>query len=106
MEFENIVMNIIIYAGEAKAYAYEALQKTKEGSYEEIEALIEKSNEAVGKAHSMQTSLLQQEASGNKLGFSILLVHAQDHLMTAISEKNLINEIIELRKVVNTLINK
>ncbi|MGL4665686.1 MAG: PTS lactose/cellobiose transporter subunit IIA, partial [Clostridium butyricum] len=35
---------------------------------------------------------------------SILFVHAQDHLMTAISEKNLIEQIIELRKVVNTLI--
>ena len=35
---------------------------------------------------------------------SLLFVHAQDHLMTAISEKTLIEQIMDLRKVVNTLI--
>ena len=35
---------------------------------------------------------------------SVLFVHAQDHLMTAITEKNLIEQIIELRKIVNTLV--
>jgi PTS system cellobiose-specific IIA component len=50
--------------------------------------------------------MLQKEAAGEKVDFSILFVHAQDHLMTAISEKNIIEQIIELRKVVNMLINK
>jgi PTS system cellobiose-specific IIA component len=50
--------------------------------------------------------MLQEEASGNPLKVSILFVHSQDHLMTTISEKNMILEIIELRKVVNSIINK
>ena len=48
--------------------------------------------------------MIQKEASGEKIELSLLFVHAQDHLMTAISEKTLIEQIIELRKVVNTLI--
>lgn len=106
MDIENIVMNIIINSGEARAFAYEALKKVKEGDYEGAKASMESANEAIGKAHDIQTELLQKEAGGDKTEISMLFVHAQDHLMTSISEKNLINEIIDLRKVVNTLMEK
>lgn len=106
MDIEQIVMDIIIYSGEAKGYLYEALNNAKKGKYDEIDALIEKANEAIGKAHDIQTNMLQKEASGEPLTVSILFVHLQDHLMTTISEKNLILEIIELRKTMNPLLNK
>lgn len=98
MNDEMIVMNIIINAGEAKGYMYEALSKAKEGNFDEVDSLIEKAEEALGKAHDIQTSLLTREASGDNIKVSILFVHAQDHLMTCMSEKNLITEIIEFRK--------
>lgn len=98
MNEELIVMDIIISAGEAKGYAYEALSKAKEGKFEEVDALLEKAEEALGKAHDIQTSLLTREANGEKINVSILFVHSQDHLMTCMSEKNLIKEIIEMRK--------
>lgn len=106
MDTEQIVMNIIIYSGDARGYLYEALSKAKAGEYDEIGGLIEKANEAIGKAHDIQTSLLQQEAEGKQLKVSILFVHSQDHLMTTISEKNLILEMIELTKKVNSVINQ
>lgn len=106
MDTEQIVMNIIIYCGDAKSYLYEALNSSKEGKYDEIDGLIEKANEAIGKAHDIQTKLLQEEAEGKALKVTILFVHAQDHLMTTISEKNLILEIIELTKTVNSLLKK
>ncbi|MHC1682131.1 MAG: PTS lactose/cellobiose transporter subunit IIA [Clostridiaceae bacterium] len=98
MNEEMIVMDIIINAGEAKGYAYEALSKAKEGKFDEVDALFEKVDEALGRAHDIQTSLLTREANGEKINVSILFVHSQDHLMTCMSEKNLIKEIIELRK--------
>lgn len=103
-ELEMVVMNLIINAGDAKASAYEALEKVNEGKYEEANELMEKADEALEVAHNAQTSLLQKEAAGEKTEIGILFVHAQDHLMTAISEKNLIGQIIELRKIVNTLV--
>ena len=106
MDIEQIVMNIIIYSGDARSYLYEALRNVKKGNYERIDELIDNANEAIGKAHDIQTELLQQEAEGKPLNVSILFVHSQDHLMTTISEKNMILEIIELRKVVNSLLNK
>lgn len=98
MNDELIVMDIIISAGEAKGYAYEALSKAKEGKFDEVDDLFEKAEEALGKAHDIQTSLLTKEASGDKINVSILFVHAQDHLMTCMSEKNLIKEIVEMRR--------
>ncbi|MDD3223380.1 MAG: PTS lactose/cellobiose transporter subunit IIA [Clostridium sp.] len=106
MDVEQIVMNIIIYSGEARSYFYEALSAAKKGKYDEIDPLIEKANDSIGKAHDIQTQMLQQEAEGKPLKVSILFVHSQDHLMTTISEKNMILEIIELTKTVNSLMNK
>ena len=103
-QLEMAIMNIIINAGDCKNHAYIALSMVNEGKYEEADKEIELANEALGKAHDAQTEMLQKEAAGEKVDFSILFVHAQDHLMTAISEKNLIEQIIELRKVVNTLL--
>lgn len=105
-ELEMVIMNIIINSGDAKGYSYEALSAVNEGNYEEAEKLIEKANEALEVAHNAQTDLLQKEAAGEKTEVSVLFVHAQDHLMTTITEKNLIEQIMELRKIVNGLINK
>lgn len=104
MDMQQIVMEIIIQSGEARAYAHEALRKAYDGEFEEADKLIAQANDAIEKAHNVQTSMLQKEASGEKLEFSILFVHSQDHLMTAISEKNLILEIIELRKMLDPVL--
>ena len=98
MNEEMIVMDIIINAGEAKGYIYEALAKAKDGKFDEVDILMEKAEEALGKAHDIQTSLLSKEANGENIKVSILFVHSQDHLMTCMSEKNLVKEIIEIRK--------
>ena len=103
-ELEQVIMNIIINSGDAKGYSYEALNAVNEGNYEEADQLIEKANEALEVAHNAQTDLLQKEAAGEKTEVSVLLVHAQDHLMTTITEKNLIEQIMELRKIVNKLV--
>ena len=103
-EFEMAIMNIIINAGDCKNHCYMALGMVNEGKYDEAEEEIKLANDALAKAHDSQTAMIQKEASGDKIELSLLFVHAQDHLMTAISEKNLIEQIMELRKVVNTLI--
>ena len=105
-EMEMAIMNIIINAGDCKNHAYMALNCVNEGNYEEADAEMELANEALSKAHNGQTTFLNKEANGEKIDMSVLFVHAQDHLMTAISEKSLIEQIIELRKVVNGLSEK
>ncbi|WP_297421944.1 PTS lactose/cellobiose transporter subunit IIA [Clostridium sp.] len=103
-QLEMAIMNIIINAGDCKNHAYMALGMVNEGKYEEADKEMDLANEALAKAHDAQTEMLQKEAAGEKIELSVLFVHAQDHLMTAISEKTLIAHILELRKVVNTLL--
>ena len=103
-QLEMAIMNIIINAGDCKNHSYMALSLVNEGKYEDADKEIELANDALAKAHDSQTEMIQKEASGDKIELSLLFVHAQDHLMTAISEKTLIEQIIGLRKVVNTLL--
>lgn len=103
-ELEIAIMNIIINAGDCKNHAYMALNYVNEGKYDEADQELQLANDALAKAHDGQTMFLHKEANGEKVDMSVLFVHAQDHLMTAITEKNLIEQIIELRKVINTLI--
>ena len=102
-QLEMSIMNIIINAGDCKNHCYMALDMVNEGKYEDAEKEMGLANDALAKAHDSQTEMIQKEASGEKIELSLLFIHAQDHLMTAISEKTLIEQIIELRKVVNTL---
>ncbi|MDV4148984.1 PTS lactose/cellobiose transporter subunit IIA [Enterococcus faecalis] len=47
-------------------------------------------------AHHAQTALLTQEASGDPVALSLLMVHGQNHLFTAITFKDMANEIIDI----------
>jgi len=75
---------IITDAGDASAKFLEALKATQECDFEKSAALIEEGRESLVKAHQKQTVMLQQEASGEETEMSLIMVHAQDHLMNAI----------------------
>ena len=95
---EMISFGIIAHAGDARSYAFGALAAAKAGNFEEAEALLKQSNDAAVEAHHMQTELLVNEANGNKTPVDVLLVHAQDHLMTSMLAVELIKELITIYK--------
>ena len=95
---DQIIMGLILNAGDAKQHIYQALSFVKEGDYESSEDEIAKADAALLEAHNLQTQFLAQEAGGIKTEITALFVHSQDHLMTTITEINLIKEMIDLRK--------
>ena len=95
---EENVFPIIGLTGESKSLAYEALRLAKENKFEEAYKKMEEADKIILQAHEYQTNLITREADGEKFNITMLFVHAQDHLMTAMSEKNLIKEIIEILK--------
>lgn len=97
---EEQIFDLISHGGDAKAYAYEALKAAKENKMQEADELLNKSQEELNVAHATQTKLIQAEINGEDLKISLLLIHAEDHLMAAISERNLIKEMIELIKLI------
>lgn len=98
MDLEMIVFGLITNSGDAKSYAMEALRESRFGNFEKADECMKLAEEKLLEAHKIQTSIIQAEASGDKLEVNILLVHAQDHLMNAITVKDLAYEIIELNK--------
>lgn len=95
-------MNIIVNGGNARSKSMEAIQMAKKGEMEKALELIKKAKEDLEMAHEVQTKLIQSEAAGDKTEVSLLMVHAQDHLMNAMTVKDLAIEFVELYQNLKT----
>lgn len=96
MDLELIIMNIINYSGEARSLSMESISFAKEGNFDKAYEGIEEASTKLSLAHKSQTKLIQEEARGETKTISLLLIHAQDHLMNAIIAKDMAYEFIEL----------
>ncbi|AOL34177.1 PTS lactose/cellobiose transporter subunit IIA [Geobacillus thermoleovorans] len=94
--YEQTVFQLILHGGNGRSYAMEAIAAAKKGEFAEARRLLEQAGAELQAAHGLQTALLQQEASGGQPVVTLLMVHAQDHLMTAITVKDLAAEFVEL----------
>lgn len=94
----GIAFELILYAGNGRSSSMEAMQEARKGNIERAEELLKEATTELGKAHEFQTKLIQSEANGESNPVNILLVHAQDHLMTAMTVRDLAIEIVELYK--------
>ncbi|MBM7540317.1 PTS lactose/cellobiose transporter subunit IIA [Amphibacillus cookii] len=103
MENQEVVMGIIIHGGNARSAAMRAMAAAKKANFEEAEQLVEEANEELNKAHRIQTDLIQAESRGETTEISLLMVHAQDHLMNAMTVRDLTLEIIDLNKKINEI---
>lgn len=90
------IMQLIMYGGDAKGKAIEAMSYAKTGDFVSANDSIASAETALIEAHHAQTGLLTQEASGDPVAVSLLMVHGQDHLMTAIAFKDMAKEIIDV----------
>ncbi|MEX3744911.1 PTS lactose/cellobiose transporter subunit IIA [Lysinibacillus xylanilyticus] len=95
------IMGLIVHSGNTKSECMEAIQLAKKGLIQQAKEKIQLANDALIEAHHSQTALLSQEARGEKVEVSMLLIHAQDHLMNAITFRDLASEMIELYERIN-----
>ena len=97
---EQIVINLIVNAGSARSSAIEAIQYAKAGDIEKAEESLGNAKEAVNEAHHSQTEMIQAEIRGEKAPLSLLMVHAQDHLMTTMTLLEVAKEMLVLHRKV------
>lgn len=95
------IMGIIAHAGEAKSEAYEAIHLARQGEFEQAQTRMLAANTASVQAHEFQTQLLTSEANNEDIPLSLLMIHAQDHLMTAMTYKDIADELISVYKLVH-----
>ena len=95
-EFELICMQMITNSGSAKSSYIEAIQKAKEGAFDEAERLMEEGDQFFSEAHGVHGNLLAQEASGEKVEFALILMHAEDQMASTEMTRVMAGEIIAL----------
>ncbi|AMG94405.1 MULTISPECIES: PTS N,N'-diacetylchitobiose transporter subunit IIA [Citrobacter] len=97
-ELEEVVMGLIINSGQARSLAYAALKQAKQGDFDAAKTMMEQSRMALNEAHLVQTKLIEGDQGEGKMKVSLVLVHAQDHLMTSMLARELVTELIELHE--------
>ncbi len=97
-EQEMIIMNLIVNAGSARSSSIEAIQYAKAGDMDKAEESMQAAKETVNEAHHAQTEMIQAEIRGEKTPLNLLMVHAQDHLMTSLLCLDMAQEFIDIYK--------
>lgn len=96
MDLKENLIEIISLSGEVKKKFLKAVEHAKNNDFEKAEEIYNEADEKLINAHLKQTDLINKEADGEKLDSSLLLTHAQDHLMTAILLKDMAKEFMDL----------
>ncbi|HAS1012714.1 TPA: PTS lactose/cellobiose transporter subunit IIA, partial [Enterobacter roggenkampii] len=90
------VMEIIVNAGQSRSLCFEALHAARQGNIDEAKSLLREADGYARQAHKMQTKLIEQDAGEGRQLMTLIMVHAQDHLMNSLLARELSEEIIHL----------
>ena len=89
-------MGLIANEGNAKSLAFEAIRLAKKGDIDGAREKLKESDKSLLEAHNSQTNMLTKEAQGDHMHVTLLVVHSQDHLMNAITFRDLAGEMVDL----------
>lgn len=96
LALEEAVMEIIVNAGQSRSLCFEALHAARQGNIDEAKSLLREADGYARQAHKMQTKLIEQDAGEARQPMTLIMVHAQDHLMNSLLARELSEEIIHL----------
>lgn len=95
---ELIAFKIISTVGTARSIYIEAIQAAKDKNFKKAEELIKEGEAVFVEGHHAHAELVQKEASGEATTLSLLLIHAEDQLMSAEGFKIVAEEFIDVYK--------
>ncbi|BAB07639.1 PTS lactose/cellobiose transporter subunit IIA [Halalkalibacterium halodurans] len=96
---DQIPFMIILHSGNGRSKILQALREYREGKEAEANDLLVEAEKDLNVAHEIHFKLVQQEATGEKTELSLLLMHAEDHLMSTLTMKDLVKELLEIFKM-------
>ncbi|WP_273235411.1 PTS lactose/cellobiose transporter subunit IIA [Ileibacterium valens] len=80
---ELVCFQIISSAGMAKSSFVEAIKAGEKGDFDLASDKIEEGKNFLNQGHGVHATLIQKEAAGEKTPISLLLLHAEDQMMSA-----------------------
>ena len=94
-ELTNAGLRVVAFSGNARS---NFLDLAKAGKFEEADQYIGMGVENLDLASLAQKDFLANEAEGSSEGLDFLAIHAQDHYMTTLLLRDLINNLIDIYK--------
>ena len=95
---ELLSFQMISFTGSARSCFVEAIMAAKEGDFERAEQLMAEGEEQFVEGHRVHAQLIQKEASGEATAVNLLLIHAEDQMMSAEVLKIIAAELIDIHK--------
>ncbi|MCK1991057.1 PTS lactose/cellobiose transporter subunit IIA [Peribacillus muralis] len=95
-ELQMVGFEIVAYAGDARSSLLKLLKEVRSGNFENVEEGLKSADENLHLAHNAQTKILSEEAAGKDMEMGFIFIHGQDHLMTTLLLRELIQDFIEL----------
>ena len=94
--FETACFGIITYVGTARSCFINAVQCAKEGEFEKAKEQIKQGDQAFTEGHHIHADLLAQDARGELNEAGLILMHAEDKLMSAETFRIMAEEFIDV----------
>jgi len=102
-DWEKTLFNIILHAGNARCKALEAADAAATGDYEAAEVALTEADAEQTEAHKVHSMVIQMEAGGEQVPFSVLLIHSMDLLLLSWAEIDHTRQLLSLYKRVSAL---
>ena len=106
MNWEQTLFNIILHAGNARSKALAAAEEAEAGNYVEAEAALAEAENEQAEAHKIHAKVIQMEAGGEQVPFSVLLIHSMDLLLLSWAEIDHTRQMTSLFKRISDLENE
>ena len=106
MNKENLLVvsfDIILHSGNARTMLHEAFELMREGEFLEAEKKLDDANNELMEAHKAQTSLLRDYVNGEEIVMEVIIVHAEDHLMTTMALREMSVEMLHVYREMSEL---
>ena len=96
-QLNSAAMQIILHAGDCRNLLNEAINDLLDDkSEEEVKDKITQAKKEITKAHVIQTDMIQSSINEEELQTTLLFTHAQDTLMTVMSEIHLTEKMLSV----------
>ena len=79
--------------------AMQALRAAKQHNWAQVDVLLTQASQSSKRAHDVQTMLIGLDEGCGKIPVNLIMVHAQDHIMTSMLAREMIEELIEMHKL-------
>ncbi|CAM3600644.1 PTS lactose/cellobiose transporter subunit IIA [Erysipelothrix urinaevulpis] len=82
------------FAGSIKALSFDSFDAALDKDYTKAHELLAEADQLIAESSKVQKEILRGEES-----LTLLMVHAQDHIMTAIESRSMIEKLVQMMEV-------